>query len=82
MRQDDGMGLGRPCVHCRGNCAILNMVRLAANLPLVRNNLCPLSFVDVPTHAYLGSLLGIYERNQVELLLDVFCLAYERPCAR
>ena len=56
--------------------------RLAANLPLIRNNLCPLSFVDVPTQAYVEGLLGIYELNRVELLRDVFRWAYERSCAR
>ena len=56
--------------------------RLAANLPLIRNNLCPLSFVDVPTDAYVEGLLGIYERNRVALLRDVFRWAYERSCAR
>ena len=56
--------------------------RLAANLPLVRGNLCPLSFVDVPTQAYVDGLLGVYELNRVDLLRDVFCWAYERSCAR
>lgn len=56
--------------------------RLAANLPLIHSSLCPLSFVDVPTQDYVNGLLGIYERNQVELLRDVFCWAYERSCAR
>ena len=56
--------------------------RLVANLPLVRANLCPLSFVDVPTKAYVNGLLGVYEQNRVELLRDVFCWAYERSCAR
>ena len=56
--------------------------RLAANLPLIRANLCPLSFVDVPTQAYVDGLLGVYELNRVELLRDVFCWAYERSCAR
>ena len=56
--------------------------RLAANLPLIRNNLCPLSFVDVPTQAYVDGLLGIYEYNRMELLRDVFRWAYERSCAR
>lgn len=56
--------------------------RLAANLPLVRENLCPLSFVDVPTQAYVDGLLGVYELNRVALLRDVFCWAYERSCAR
>ena len=49
---------------------------------LIRNNLCPLSFVDVPRQTYVDGLLGIYERNRVELLRDVFRWAYERSCAR
>ncbi len=56
--------------------------RLAANLPLIRANLCPLSFVDVPINAYVDGLLGVYELNRLELLRDVFCWAYERSCAR
>ena len=56
--------------------------RLAANLPLICGNLCPLSFVDVPTQAYVDGLLGVYELNRIELLRDVFCWAYERSCAR
>ena len=56
--------------------------RLAANLPLIRDNLCPLSFVDVPDRAYVDGILGVYELNRVELLRDVFCWAYERSCAR
>jgi len=56
--------------------------RLAANIPLIRQNLCPLSFVDVPERAYIEGLLGVYELNRVELLLDVFVWAYERSCKR
>lgn len=56
--------------------------RLAANLPLIRDNLCPLSFVDVPERAYIDGMLGVYELNRVELLRDVFTWAYERSCAR
>jgi hypothetical protein len=52
--------------------------RLAANIPLFRHNLCPLSFVDVPERAYVEGLLGVYELNRVELLRDVFVWAYER----
>lgn len=52
--------------------------RLAANIPLTKHNLCPLSFVDVPEHAYVDGLLGVYELNRVELLRDVFVWAYER----
>lgn len=56
--------------------------RLAANIPLIRHNLSPLSFVDVPARVYIDGLLGVYELNQVDLLRDVFVWAYERSCAR
>ena len=56
--------------------------RLAANLPLIRQNLCPLSFVDVPERAYIDGILGVYELNRIELQRDVFVWAYERSCAR
>ena len=54
--------------------------RLAANIPLIRHNLCPLSFIDVPQQAYLDALIGVYELNRIELLRDVFVWAYERSC--
>ena len=54
--------------------------RLAANIPLIKANLCPLSFVEVPERAYVEGLLGVYERNRFELLRDVFLWAYERSC--
>lgn len=56
--------------------------RLGANIPLIRNNLCPLSFIDVPEQAYVDGTLGVYEFNQVDLLRDVFIWAYERSCQR
>jgi Fic family protein len=56
--------------------------RLAANIPLIRGNLSPLSFVDVTERAYVDGILGVYELNRVELLHDVFVWAYERSCAR
>ncbi|MDT8428424.1 MAG: Fic family protein [Pseudomonadales bacterium] len=56
--------------------------RLAANIPLIRHNLSPLSFVDVPVQVYIDGLLGVYELNRIELLRDVFVWAYERSCAR
>ena len=54
--------------------------RLAANIPLIRHNLCPLSFIDVPQQAYVDAMIGVYELNRVELLCDVFVWAYERSC--
>ncbi len=54
--------------------------RLAVNIPFIRHNLCPLSFIDVPQQDYMDALLGVYELNRVELLRDVFVAAYQRSC--
>jgi hypothetical protein len=56
--------------------------RLGANISLIRNNLCPLSFIDVPEQTYIDGTLGVYEFNQIDLLRDVFVWAYERSCQR
>jgi hypothetical protein len=56
--------------------------RLVANIPLIRLNLAPLSFIDVPRDLYIKGLLGVYERAQVSLLKDVFLYAYERSASR
>jgi Fic/DOC family len=56
--------------------------RLGANIPLIRRNLCPLSFIDVPERAYVEGTLGVYELKRMELLRDVFVWAYERSCQR
>ena len=55
--------------------------RLVANIPLIRLNLSPISFMDVPKKTYVNGLLAVYELNQVDLLRDVFIWAYERSCA-
>ena len=52
--------------------------RLAANLPLFRANLCPLTFLDVPIQAYSRAILGVYEMTRVELLRDLYVWSYER----
>jgi hypothetical protein len=52
--------------------------RLAANLPLFRANLCPLTFIGVPEQAYSRATLGVYEMTRVELLRDLYVWAYER----
>jgi len=54
--------------------------RLAANIPLIKHNLCPLSFIDVEVHDYLGGLIAVYELNKFEYLRDVFVWAYQRSC--
>ena len=52
--------------------------RLAANLPLFRANLCPLTFLDVPEKAYSRATLGVYEMARVELLRDLYVWTYDR----
>lgn len=52
--------------------------RLVANIPLIRENLRPLSFTDVDQESYIKSLLGIYEKNDISLLLDLYMWAYKR----
>jgi fido (protein-threonine AMPylation protein) len=52
--------------------------RLLANWPLLRANLCPLTFLGVSQAWYTASVLGVYEMNRVELLRDLFMWAYER----
>jgi hypothetical protein len=56
--------------------------RLGANISLIKHNLCPLSFIDVPEKAYVEGTLGVYELKQVSLLRDVFVWACERSAQR
>jgi Fic/DOC family len=56
--------------------------RLSANIPFIKRNLSPLSFIDVPRAVYMDAILGVYELNKVDLLRDVFIWAYDRSAAR
>lgn len=58
------------------------VARLAANIPLIKHNLCPLSFIDVPKKSYVEGILGVYEQNRIELLRDIFVWGYERSVKR
>ena len=58
------------------------MSRLSANIPLIRGNLSPLSFVDVATRDYVDGILSVYELNRIEPMREVFAWAYERSAAR
>jgi len=52
--------------------------RLAANLPMIRENLVPISFVGVARELYVKALLAVYEFNDHRLLKEVFVHAYEQ----
>ncbi len=56
--------------------------RLAANIPMIRHNLCPLSFVGVEADDYVHALLAVYEFQRVEYLRDVFAWAYRRSAEK
>ncbi len=56
--------------------------RLAANIPLIKTNLVPLTFLDVPRDLYTQAILGIYELNRIELLKDIYLWAYQRSAER
>ncbi len=58
------------------------VARLASNIPFIKSNLTPLSFIDVPTKNYTEAILGVYELNKVDLLKHVFIRAYERSASR
>jgi Fic/DOC family len=52
--------------------------RLAANIPFIKSNLSPVSFIDVPDDMYAQAILSVYELNKTELARDMFVWAYER----
>lgn len=56
--------------------------RLAANIPLIKANLSPLSFTDVPQPLYIDALLAVYETARIDLMRDAFLWAYERSAVR
>ena len=56
--------------------------RLALNIPLIKNNLVPLSFVGVNEHTYVQAIMGVYELNEIVLLKDLFIWAYARSVER
>ena len=56
--------------------------RLVANIPFIKNNLIPLSFMNVKQEAYIKSLLGVYEKNDVSLFRDLYLWPYKRSLLR
>lgn len=56
--------------------------RISCNIPLIKGNLCPLSFVGVPQKAYTSAIYAVYERNEILPMLDVFEWAYIKSCLR
>lgn len=54
--------------------------RLSANIPLVKNNLVPLSFNDLKKEDYASAILAIYECNDPLPLIELYLFSYSRTC--
>lgn len=54
--------------------------RLSCNIPFIKENLCPLSFTDVSRDDYTAALLSVYEKNNIEPMLELYAWAYIRSC--
>ncbi|QGY32639.1 Fic family protein [Pantoea cypripedii] len=56
--------------------------RLAANIPLMIYNSAPLSFLDADASDYSYAMMGIYEKCNVALAVDLFEHLYRRSISR
>lgn len=54
--------------------------RLSANIPLIKNNLSPLSFNDVNKKDYHSAIIALYELNEIKPLTELFIYSYSRSC--
>ena len=50
--------------------------RVASNIPLLKADLAPMSFLTLDDGDYIDGLIGVYELNHVALLRDVYIDAY------
>jgi hypothetical protein len=50
--------------------------RVVSNIPLLKADLAPMSFLTMDDAAYIDGLIGIYELNNVALLREVFIDSY------
>ena len=51
--------------------------RIASNIPLLKADLAPMSFLTMDDGAYVDGLIGIYELNNVSLLREAYVDAYQ-----
>lgn len=56
--------------------------RLCANLPLMLANCAPLSFLDIEPADYAMAMLGVYEKLDVTLAVELFEWTYSRSITR
>lgn len=54
--------------------------RLCSNIPLIYENLVPLSFNDVEREDYVSAMIAVYELQNVRPIMDLFIFSYQRSC--
>lgn len=54
--------------------------RLSANIPLIQQNLVPLSFNDINSDDYISAMIAIYELNDINPLIELYAYSYLRTC--
>jgi len=50
--------------------------RIASNIPLLKADLAPMSYLTMDDSAYIDGLIGVYELNNVSLLREAYIDAY------
>lgn len=56
--------------------------RLTANIPLMIHNSAPLSFLDTDATKYAYAMMGVYEKRDVSLAVELFEYLYRRSIKR
>jgi hypothetical protein len=56
--------------------------RLACNIPLLKNRLAPLSFLEMDKEKYVEGLLAFYELNRIDLLKSAYIQGYVDSASR
>jgi Fic family protein len=54
--------------------------RLSANIPLIKNNLVPLSFNDISKEDYHDAMIIVYELNDIKPLASLYYYSYRLTC--
>jgi Fic family protein len=52
--------------------------RLACNIPLIKDNMSPMAFIDLPKDAYTDAIIAFYELNDHLPMKDLFLWSYKR----
>lgn len=55
--------------------------RLCANIPLIKNNLVPLSFNDIEKDSYISAMIAVYELQAIQPIFDLYLFSYMRTCS-